>query len=71
MPVLNILGVLLGDKDLCNHAADNELYRADDKLYRRLPCPEPEKPLLYYRTTCMAKMIRYSDIADIRDVTIK
>ena len=71
MQVLNILGVLLADKDLYNDAADNEMFVAEGMLYPRLPCPEPEKTLLHYRTTCMARMISYSDIADIRDETIK
>ena len=70
MSVLNILGVLLGDEDLCNDAA-NFMFLDMDKPYGRLPYPEPEKPLIHYRTGCMAKMIRDSDIADIRDETIK
>ena len=73
MSVLNILGVLLGDDDLCYQAANN-MFLDMDKPYRRLSCPERQKPLIRYRTKCLAKMILDSDIADIadiRDATIK
>ena len=70
VPALDILGVLLDDKDLCYRA----VYEADyliPGLYRCLPCPKPERELLLWRVTCIAKLIMASDITDIRDETIK
>ena len=74
VPALNILGVLLDDKDLCYSAVYTDplykIYRIPEP-YRRLPCPKPERGLLLWRVICMAKMIMASDITDIRDETIK
>ena len=70
VPALVILGVFLVDKSLC-YIAVYESNQWNEKLYRRLPCPEPERGLLRWRVTCIAKMIMASDITDIREKTIK
>ena len=72
MSALDILGVLLDDKDLCY----NVLYPPNDidyipELYRLLPCPEPEIGFLLWKMRCIGKMIMASDISDIREDTIK
>ena len=71
VPALDILSVLLDDKDLCYRAVNRPYYDMGEELYRRLPCPEPEKGLLLWRAMCMTKMIMASDVTDIRDETIK
>ena len=70
VPALDILGVLLDHKDFCYRAV-YDLYYSLDNLYRRLPCPVPERRLLRWRAKCIAKMIMASDITDIRDETKK
>ena len=68
VPALDILGVLLDDKHLSYTAV---YYEMREKLYRRLPCPEPERELLLWRATCICKMIMACDVTDIKDKTIK
>ena len=70
VPALDILGVLLDDKDLC-YIAVYEPSDGMEELYRHLSCPEPERVLLRWRATCIAKMIMASDVTDIMDETIK
>ena len=72
MPALDILGVLLDDKDLC-YSAIYEPYHMMKELhmYDRLPCPNSERGLLLWRVTCIGKMIMASDVTAIMDETIK
>ena len=72
VPAFYILGVLLDDKKLCYSVVyydPDDIYK--ERLYRRLPCPEPEIGLLLWRARCIAKMIMACDVTDIRDKTIK
>ena len=71
MSALDILGVLLGDKDLCCSAVYERYAVTEEELCRHFPCPVPERGLLMWRVRCIAKMIMASDITDIRDETIK
>ena len=70
VPALDILGVLLGDKDLCYDAV-YECYYGMRDMYDRFPCPEPERGLLLWKAICIGKIIMAIDINDIRDETIK
>ena len=69
VPALDILGVLLDNK-ICYYTVYAPKYKLKE-LYRRLPCPEPERGLLFWRAVCIAKSIMASDITEIRDDTIK
>ena len=70
VPALDILRVLLYDKDLC-YSAVYKRYDWMEELYRHLSCPKPERGLLQWRATCIANLIMASDVTDIRDETIK
>ena len=71
VPALDILGVLLDDKDVCYSVVHDPYSKMGEELYRRFPCPEPERGLLRWRAICMVKMIMASDVIDIRDDTMK
>ena len=69
VPALDILGVLMKDEDLCYRFL-HDTYEMKE-LCPPLSCTEPEKGILGWRAWCLVKMIMASDIADIRDDTIK
>ena len=72
VPAINILVTLLEDQELLSHIDIGYIdTKSEEKLRRRLQCPQQELPLLVFRMTCMAQRILSSNISDIKDETAK
>ena len=73
MPTSNIIYTLLEDKELFHHVRKDSYLKTEteEKLKRRLHCPEQEWVLLWLRVNIVAIKILYSNISEIRDEAVK
>ena len=73
VPAINILVTLLEDQELLSDIVKHSYIdtESEEKLKRRLQCPQQERPFLEFRVVCMTQKILSSNISDIRDETVK
>ena len=73
VPAINILVTLLEDQELLSGIVKYGFIgtESEEKLKRRLRCPQQEWPLLEFRVLYMVQKIKSNNISDIRDETVK